>query len=290
MESSQDLPPPNSSNTQFKAEEQDEKRRPASPRQNNAIPIHPNGSEGWLPTEDPQPNKSSSEKPSGGYQLRDPGVVRRPSTGSNLARASSVTSRHSTSLGRAGSRRSTQSLPFMNGPGTSGICATAEPEGEARARLEQAQANLTSGQRSKIAKVEAENGRRLSKIIREEAKVEKMTLEIAINELADLQRVQKDIVKNIARVQANHSKLLVQARKREAEYLAAKRKFEAAQAALTAEEETLDTLRKEATDATERMQDKSAEVDALRHALAVDERERQVALGQLQGPRKGFCF
>ncbi|KAF8905057.1 hypothetical protein CPB84DRAFT_1772299 [Gymnopilus junonius] len=295
MNSSQDLPTPNSS-THFKAEEQLPKQcsqpeqLPTSPKQSNPLAIHPNGSEGWLPTEDPQPNKPTSEKTPVGYELRDPGVAlaRRPSTGDNLARGSSSASRQSISVARSGSKRSVQSLPFINGPGTSGICATPEPGGEAHARLEQAQANLTSSQKSKIAKGEADNGKRLSKIIKDEAKVEKQTLAIAINELADLQKVQKDIVKNIAHVQTAHSKLLVQTKKSEAKYLVAKRKFEAAQTALVVEEDTIDTLRQKATDVMKQMQDKSAEVDSLRHTLAVDEREREVVLAQLQGKKKGI--
>ena len=148
MESSQDIPPlnPSNHNRHEQPPEQNGQRgqqRPISPRLNNALVLHPNGSEGWLPTEGSPPNGPTNDR-ANGYELRDPGV----------ARAASVTSGHSTSLGRSGSRRSTRSIPFVNGPGTSGICATPEPQGEARERLEQAQTNLTSTQKSKIAKAE----------------------------------------------------------------------------------------------------------------------------------------
>jgi len=49
----------------------------------------------------------------------------------------------------------------------------------------------------------------------------------------------------------------------------------------------LETLRENAKDATEKVQDKAAEVDALRRMLAVDEREREVRLGELSGRGTG---
>lgn len=95
-----------------------------------------------------------------------------------------------------------------------------------------------------------------------------------------------------AHVQANHSKLLSIFKKKEALYLDAKRSFEKAGAELNAESETLEMLRANALDATARMQDKAAEVDALRKTLAVDNREREVRLAQLAGKsvtrRNGF--
>ena len=61
-------------------------------------------------------------------------------------------------------------------------------------------------------------------------------------------------------------------------------------AELNAETETLDTLRGNSREATERMQDKATEVDTLRKTLAVDNREREVKLAQLKGDRPKSKF
>lgn len=89
-----------------------------------------------------------------------------------------------------------------------------------------------------------------------------------------------------ARVQASHGKLIHTFKKAEAAYLNAKMKYETAQAELNAEAETLDLLRANAREATQSVQDKSAEVDALRQTLALDEREREVKLSELKGSRR----
>jgi chromosome segregation ATPase len=94
-----------------------------------------------------------------------------------------------------------------------------------------------------------------------------------------------------ARVQANHSRLIVALQKAEADYLNAKRRFDAAQSSVDLEVKTLETVRNSAREATERMQDKAAEVDSLRSTLAMDERERELKLTQLKGPvtkKSGF--
>lgn len=144
-------------------------------------------------------------------------------------------------------------------------------------------------------------------IIKEEAKTEKEALSVAIDELESMQKVQRNAVKvrvrdchlvqtnefpqNESRIQASHAKVLGNFKKREAAYLNAKRRYELALAELNSESETLDTLRASSREATERMQDKAAEVDILRKTLAVDSREREVKLAQLNGPRSSFwCF
>lgn len=89
--------------------------------------------------------------------------------------------------------------------------------------------------------------------------------------------------KSEARVQASRQALLNKFKKREAAYLNAKMDFENSKARLRTEEETLETLRQNSREATERMQEKAAEVDSLRATLAVDEREREAKLNELKG-------
>lgn len=75
--------------------------------------------------------------------------------------------------------------------------------------------------------------------------------------------------------------------KLETAYLAARTKYESTQAQLHAEAEALETCRNSARELTERIQEKSQEVDSLRVMMSVDEREREVKLGQLEGKKAG---
>ena len=92
-------------------------------------------------------------------------------------------------------------------------------------------------------------------------------------------------VQSEVRAHASHADTLQMFKKKEAIYLNAKKKYDLALAELNAEDETLQTLRGNSREATERMQDKAAEVDTLRKTLAVDTREREVKLTQLKGGR-----
>ncbi|KAF9472123.1 hypothetical protein BDN70DRAFT_887351 [Pholiota conissans] len=288
-----------------------------SPEQRKSIVQHPNGSEGWLPTEDAAPKPMQHTKPPSEHvaETQQASSVLSPKINEDLpiqtngeyasggallaGTAVAAGATRNQSLGRSSSRRSefttidartTTGSAFVNGAGATGPMATSEEDSALRARAIEAHDNLSPRQKAKIAREETKNGKRLSKIIRSEAKTEKQSLGIMIKELEDLQKIQQNAVKSEAVVQGNHSKLLTRFKKKEALYLNAKREYETANAELNAEGETLEAVRANARDATARMQDKAAEVDSLRKTLAVDNREREIKLAQLEGrsaPKKG---
>ncbi|KAF4613868.1 hypothetical protein D9613_007613 [Agrocybe pediades] len=275
--------------------------------------LHPNGSEGWLPvaesnTQIHQQNLNAMPEPEhhqaaaaglispvrkvsptpispNGRRSASPNYNNGPmggAVGSSLARSTSRKSTHTASDGRP-----IPGSAFVNGAGTTGPFSTAEEDEALLMRAQEANASLTPKQRSKIAKTEAKNGRKLSKIIKSEAKLEKQSLETCIAELAELQKIQKHTLKSIARLSSTHSSLLSKFKKTEAAYLSAKLKYEREMAELQAEESALEAMRERGREATEKVQDKAAECDALRRVLAVDEREREVRLGELSGKGMG---
>ncbi|KIM40524.1 hypothetical protein M413DRAFT_72946 [Hebeloma cylindrosporum] len=257
---------------------------------------HPSGSEGWLPTEEPAPPQMPEPR-------RHSPVARATSISSarikdkdNLdatiaanAEAASAAPRRAVSLGSRKSvpavteRRPVPGPAFMGGAGVTGPKATAEEDEAMTARKEEARDNLTSRQRSRIAKDEAKHDKRLSKIIIEEGKTEKEALAIALNDLDNVQKLQKKTVKNEGRVNANLARLQLQLKRAEADFLDAKTRCDMAQAAVNAELDNLEILRNEARRLTEELQRKTADIDTLRSTLAVDEREREVKLTQLRG-------
>ncbi|KAF9468022.1 hypothetical protein BDZ94DRAFT_1144786, partial [Collybia nuda] len=175
---------------------------------------------------------------------------------------------------------------FIGGAATTGPNSQAKKNETLHQRAMSADASLTPKQRAKIAKAEgkstnAKDGQRISKVIKEEAKAEKKALDVAINELAELQKIQKAAVKSEAKAHTSHTKVLAEFQKLEAVFLAARAKFEASQARLRSEEETLEIVRNNAKEATEKLQEKAQEVDSLRTMYGVDERERAAKLAEI---------
>ncbi|KAF8623640.1 hypothetical protein AX17_007340 [Amanita inopinata Kibby_2008] len=204
--------------------------------------------------------------------------------------------KRSASVGRAGSisKRSiftnNEGYPitgstFTHGAGTTGPNAVAAYNDELYLRAASADTALTSEQKSRVSKVEAKEGKRLSKIIKQEGKVERKALSVAINELAELQALQRSAVREEEKVHYVHSKALANLRKQERAFFAAKTKYETALAQFNAESDTLESVRNNAREATEQMQEKSQEVDSLRTMYGIDERERELKLVQLGGKK-----
>ncbi|KAG7089465.1 hypothetical protein E1B28_011150 [Marasmius oreades] len=258
------------------------------------IAAHPNGSEGWLPAEDvpteSNPAKDASKPARASSVLRK---KRRSASVASRASASATSLHRHRSLG-AGSTRSVSKSTFMNadgkpingstfinGAGTTGPASNAIADESLHQRHATADSSLRSKQRSKIEKLEAKDGKLLSKIIKKEGKVEKQALGVAINELAELQKIQQAAVKREAKSHTQHTKAVAAFTKAEAAYLEARTKFETAQALMNAEQENLEIARNAAMEATAKMQEKSQEVDSLRQTFGVDERERAVKIGEL---------
>jgi hypothetical protein len=67
----------------------------------------------------------------------------------------------------------------------------------------------------------------------------------------------------------------------EATFLAARTKFEAAQARLHSEDETVAIVRNNAKEATDTLEEKTKEVESLRQKYSTDEKERTVKFNEL---------
>lgn len=212
----------------------------------STLPVpHPNGSEGWLPTEETQPVSNMRAGPPQDFstvpQSLRPGVrgdsselIQTDSEFQNVSntpkRSNTATSKRASSL-RARSRAETEGRTlddsaFSSGAGTTGPLATAEDDDVLQARGLEAHNNLTAAQKSKISREECDyyfcaylsavkltnlrrvavTGKRLAKIIKQEAKTEKVALAVTIKELENMQLVQKNAVKvRVSHVQSVHA-------------------------------------------------------------------------------------
>ncbi|KAG6829500.1 hypothetical protein H0H87_011259 [Tephrocybe sp. NHM501043] len=287
---------------------------------------HPEDDSGWLPAVD-LPSESQTQQTDNGFQaggsdqqrglnvpqrnisIRDPSAkqrghnLRSPSPkgyrGFSIRSPSPIqgsSAQGATDVRRSASRRSMftgstgqpiEGSTFIGGAATTGPHSTAQAHEDLTTRAAAADANLSRKDRSRITKSEAEDGRRLSKIIKDEGAAEKQALGLSLNELAMLQKEQANAIKNEAVVHQKRAKLQAECRKQEALYMAAQTKYETAKSRLKSEDDSMEIVRNKARDALEKLQEKSQEVDSLRTMFAVDERERAAKLAMInQKPQR----
>jgi hypothetical protein len=147
-------------------------------------------------------------------------------------------------------------------------------------------------------------GKRLSKILKQEGKAERQALEISMKELSELQYAQKKAIKvpisfprtgglvtdvllqEEMRTHTAHSKALKAAHAAELVFLEAQKKLQVAQATERATQDALDSARAHAERVTTRVQEKNREVEMLRAQKAADIRERELKMATLKGKGK----
>ncbi|KAI0264379.1 hypothetical protein BC834DRAFT_882798 [Gloeopeniophorella convolvens] len=191
------------------------------------------------------------------------------------------------------SRRSNRSVPadnlqgstFANGAAT----ATSEPPDVhpmVHERMASAENELAAKDRAVIHKEEHGLGRKLSKVVRSEGKAEKAALQVAMKELAELQKMQKASIKEESTSHSKHSRALSDAHKAEMDLLAARNVNEREQTSLRSAEEALEASRRHARETTEMLREKMEEVERLRAYKQMDDRERVLKVKGLVGDEK----
>ncbi|KAH9987317.1 hypothetical protein BJV74DRAFT_842440 [Russula compacta] len=150
-----------------------------------------------------------------------------------------------------------------------------------QARTISADEELTQGEKAAISKSEHGVSRKLSKIMKSEAKAEKAALHIALKELAEIQKLQKASIEEEAVSHSRHSRALSDAHKAEMGLLAARTENERGQASLRAAGEVLEASRRHARETTEMLREKMGEVEHLRIHKQVDDRERAIKVKSL---------
>ncbi|KAF7797310.1 hypothetical protein EIP86_008505 [Pleurotus ostreatoroseus] len=182
---------------------------------------------------------------------------------------------HTESLGQRTPRRraSLNVGSFASGAGTIG--PNAVPEGGDtdifRSRSLRADAELSKKQKHRIAKDELKESKRVVNVIKREGKAEKKALEVAVKEMEDIQRMQKNSIKEEAKTNAAYAQALRTFRNEEKVYLAARSKYVRAQADLQVFEDSREASRDHAQRITEMLQEKNREVEWLRAQKAADD-------------------
>ncbi|KAI0058686.1 hypothetical protein BV25DRAFT_1829925 [Artomyces pyxidatus] len=206
--------------------------------------------------------------------------------GATVNRVASPTPASVTPSRRTGSRdMDVDGSAFVNG---AALANNAPPDVDTSVheRVASAEGELGPKEKAGIAKEEKIHGRRLSKIIRGEAKSEKEALQVAMKELAEIQKIQKASVKEEAISHTKHSRTIGEAHKAEMALLAAREANERAETSLRATEEALEASRRHARETTEMLRLKMEEIERLRAYKQADDRERIVKIKSLSGSEK----
>ncbi|KZP22823.1 hypothetical protein FIBSPDRAFT_859294 [Athelia psychrophila] len=192
---------------------------------------------------------------------------------------------------RSGSGHNQQGSTFANGAAVTGPNAAMSPEEEAALHLRSATAEsgLSEKTKGRLSKAELKDNKRLSKIIRAEAKAEAAALKAAIAELAQLQGQQGAATKREAAAAKSQAKALSVHMKTESRYMALKAAHERDQGDLRGKEEALAVEQANAREVSERTGEKAREVERLRLQTAADERERAAKLEEMGTSEKGGC-
>ncbi|KAI9511832.1 hypothetical protein F5148DRAFT_202508 [Russula earlei] len=128
--------------------------------------------------------------------------------------------------------------------------------------------------------------RKLSKIIKSEAKADKAALHVALKELAEIQKLQKASIKEDAASHSRHSRALSGAHKAEMKLLTARTWNERSQASLRAAGEVLEASRKHVRETNEMLREKMEEVERIRIHKQADDRERSIKMRSLVGKER----
>ncbi|KAI0043828.1 hypothetical protein FA95DRAFT_1562910 [Auriscalpium vulgare] len=194
---------------------------------------------------------------------------------------------------RAGSTRSRRTgsadlgSTFVNG---AALANNKAPEGDPSLHARRASADEQLGPKEKavIAKEEKLHGRQLSKIVKSEAKTEKAALQVVIKELDQIQRIQKQAVKDELVANTKFTNALKEARKAEITYMAALETHQRCQSTLKSHEEALENSRRHARDTTEMLREKMEEVENVQLHKQADDRERAIKIKNLAGEKQGL--
>ncbi|KAF8273275.1 hypothetical protein EI94DRAFT_1795347 [Lactarius quietus] len=188
------------------------------------------------------------------------------------------------------SRRTNRSLATNGSAFANGAATTtnnpSDVDPSLQARAASAEDELSPRDKAVISKDENTVGRRLSKIIRNEAKSEKAALDVALAELAEIQKLQQASVKEEAEFHTRHARALSDTHKAEMKLLIARTANEREKAGLQAAGAELEASRKHARETTDMLRDKMQEVEWLRVHKGVDDREGAVKAKGLVGQRR----
>ncbi|KAL7424036.1 hypothetical protein Q5752_001621 [Cryptotrichosporon argae] len=136
----------------------------------------------------------------------------------------------------------------------------------------------------RLSNMEKKDAKRLSKIIKAEAKAEAKSVAGSIKELERLARLQKEAAAAERKSQLRLSKYIAKEHKARIRFLKEKERYEAVEGQLRNAENDYEERRDHAAGLTAQVAEKTQDLDDLRAQKAADDREREVKLLALKNP------
>ncbi|KAG8948775.1 hypothetical protein FRC03_000582 [Tulasnella sp. 419] len=130
-------------------------------------------------------------------------------------------------------------------------------------------------------KTELAEAKRLSKVLKKEAKAEEKVIKAALKELEQLQKIHKSAMKDESSALTDHAKAAKKEQKMNKVFLKAKDKYDVSSSILQSKTDKLDITRSYADAQTNMLHEKTAEVQRLRAQKATDDMERDAKLASL---------
>ncbi|KAI5122897.1 hypothetical protein M0805_007575 [Coniferiporia weirii] len=167
---------------------------------------------------------------------------------------------------------------FAGGAALTGPSAMPDNDEIQHQRAATAESGMSEEAKARVARSELKDAKRISKVIKAEGRTQDQNLQAALSELGQLQKVQKQAASDESRALSAHTKSTDNEHRLHTKFISVKAAHERAEADLRASEEQLGASRARAQAQTQALATKTREIEELRRAKGVDDREREAKL------------
>ncbi|AAW41547.1 DNA binding protein Ncp1, putative [Cryptococcus deneoformans JEC21] len=237
----------------------------------------------------PQPQLLAINEGQGDYQPQDgrdsrAGVLGR--NGTVMSRANTLGRNGNLSRGANGGTVGSRKGAFGRGAGASIGTQPEEVLGrdDIHTRAELSERILDDATLHRLSTMEKKDARRLTKIIKKEAKTEAQAVQASIKELERLCSLQKEAANAERKSQLRLTKWTTKEHKARMRFLKEKERYEKIEGELRNAENDFEERRDHAAGLTAQVAEKTQDLDDLRAQKAADDREREVKILALKNP------
>ncbi|OWZ63175.1 hypothetical protein AYX15_04804 [Cryptococcus neoformans] len=237
----------------------------------------------------PQPQLLAINEGQGDYQQQDgrdsrAGVLGR--NGTVMSRANTLGRNGNLSRGANGGTVGSRKGAFGRGAGASIGTQPEEVLGrdDIHTRAELSERILDDATLHRLSTMEKKDARRLTKIIKKEAKTEAQAVQTSIKELERLCSLQKEAATAERKSQLRLTKWTTREHKARMRFLKEKERYEKIEGELRNAENDFEERRDHAAGLTAQVAEKTQDLDDLRAQKAADDREREVKILALKNP------
>ncbi|TXT07290.1 hypothetical protein VHUM_03460 [Vanrija humicola] len=152
------------------------------------------------------------------------------------------------------------------------------------ARTEASERLLSKDELRRLSQMEKKDGKKLAKLLKEEARAEARAVAQSIADVGRLARLQKNAIEQERKSQRHLTKWTGREHRARLRFLKEKEKYERIEAELRNAENDFEERRDHAAGLTAQIAERTQEIDDMRAQKAADDRERALKLKALKNP------